>query len=103
MLKGILAIIGAAIGAALIVGLIPPPTQAAAAVPAAVTVVGTQSVAAVSVAAEETAATSCAQAWPYYETSCLRDGRRPNAAARTVRVIPTEQPAKRSASRNARL
>jgi hypothetical protein len=31
------------------------------------------------------------QAWPYYETNCLRDRRRPMAQARDVRVVTTDR------------
>jgi hypothetical protein len=31
------------------------------------------------------------QAWPYYETSCIRDRSQPNGQARVVRVISTDR------------
>ena len=33
---------------------------------------------------------ACAQSWPYYDNSCLRDGRQTNAAPRVVRIIAAE-------------
>lgn len=33
----------------------------------------------------------CSQGWPYYETTCLRDARRPNAAGRVMRVIAIDR------------
>jgi len=33
----------------------------------------------------------CSQGWPYYETTCLRDARRPSAAGRIVRVIAIDR------------
>jgi hypothetical protein len=35
----------------------------------------------------------CAQSWPYYDNSCLRDGRQTNAAPRVVRVIAADRAA----------
>jgi hypothetical protein len=36
--------------------------------------------------------TACSQrAWPYYETSCLRDTNTPTRQAREVRVVGTER------------
>jgi len=48
-------------------------------------------------AAPETA--GCLQSWPYYERSCLRDGRQHDGNARTVRLIATGGAASRHASR----
>jgi hypothetical protein len=37
-------------------------------------------------------APSCArQAWPYFETECLRDSNRPMGQARAVRVVTTDR------------
>jgi hypothetical protein len=33
----------------------------------------------------------CTQAWPYYETSCIRDRTRPDGQARVVRIISTDR------------
>jgi hypothetical protein len=41
----------------------------------------------------------CLQSWPYYERSCLRDSRRHDGSARTVRFIATGSAASRHASR----
>ena len=35
----------------------------------------------------------CAQSWPYYAPSCLRDTRRPHDAARLVRLIADDRAA----------
>ncbi len=39
--------------------------------------------------AEPEAGVSCVQSWPYYERSCLHDGRQHDGNARTVRLIAT--------------
>jgi hypothetical protein len=44
-------------------------------------------------------AAGCLQSWPYYERSCLRDGRQLDGNARTVRVIATGDSASRHASK----
>jgi len=41
----------------------------------------------------------CLESWPYYERSCLRDGRHADGSARAVRVIAMDRPAARSARR----
>jgi hypothetical protein len=51
----------------------------------------------VSKAAPETA--GCLQGWPYYEHSCLRDGRQLDGNARTVRLIATGGSASHHASK----
>jgi hypothetical protein len=33
----------------------------------------------------------CAQSWPYYERSCLRDDRQVDGIARVVRVVATDR------------
>jgi hypothetical protein len=35
----------------------------------------------------------CAQSWPYYESSCLRDSRQANGAIHAVRMIASDRPA----------
>jgi hypothetical protein len=35
----------------------------------------------------------CAQSWPYYDHSCLRDSRKADGNARTVRVIAADRSA----------
>lgn len=45
------------------------------------------------------AGVSCVQSWPYYEHSCLHDGRQHDGNARTVRLITPGGAASRHASR----
>ena len=71
MLKTVLAIVGAAFGAAAIVGLVAPPAPADAA----------------SAGAGGTGDAACGQHWPYYEPACLRDNRKRSGNAHAVRVI----------------
>lgn len=88
MLKGLSAITAAAVCAGLIVGFIPEPDSAAAnprnepinVAPTSAPVVA--------------AASACMQTWPYYEQSCLRDGRQAGREAPTARVIPSSYPVK---------
>jgi len=80
MYKSLLAVIVAAGCAAVLVGLVPPPTPAEAkATPAA--------------RDADIHMAGCTQAWPYYEQSCLRDNRRPDGSAGAVRVIAAGKPA----------
>ena len=51
------------------------------------------------IAANEPETGGCLQSWPYYERSCLRDGRQHDGNARTVRLIATGGAASRHASR----
>ena len=46
---------------------------------------------------DQTAA-GCAQTWPYYERSCLRDSRQHDGKTRSVRVIATGEPSAHRAS-----
>jgi len=88
-----LGILAAAVCAGMIVGLIPPSAPAAAAVPVQSAQARAPSLAAVEIAAPSIAALpqrDCVRAWPYYERSCLRDGRQPNGQARVVRLIPID-------------
>jgi hypothetical protein len=34
---------------------------------------------------------ACARGWPYYDLSCLHDGRRSDGAARVVRVVTADR------------
>lgn len=43
---------------------------------------------------------ACLQTWPYYERSCLHDGRPQDGNGRTVRLIATGGPAPRHPSRH---
>jgi len=96
MFKNLMAVIGAAVGAGMIVALIPPPGEAVAArtpqsgpteagklagVPAARGVAIPKPV--------------CTQHWPYYEQACLSDLRQPNGNARAVRRIAGNLQSKR--------
>jgi hypothetical protein len=36
---------------------------------------------------------ACAESWPYYETSCLRDERQTSGNVRNIRIIHTERAA----------
>jgi len=87
MLKSLLALVTAAVIAGLFVALVPPPAPVAAKTAAAgVGEVATDRSAIVP-SPVATRSVSCREAWPYYEPACLRDGREPNSAARTVRVV----------------
>jgi hypothetical protein len=82
MLKKLLAVIAAAACAAVIVGFIPTPTPAdAAKAPQAIAVDVDQP------AVLPAGSSSCAQGWPNYDQTCLRDARRPNGKARVARVV----------------
>jgi len=86
MLKTIAAVIVAAVCAGMIVGLIPPPGAALAAITPQASVDGE-----LAVAAEARLAgirkPACTQHWPYYERACLSDIRQPSGKARAVRLI----------------
>jgi hypothetical protein len=45
------------------------------------------------------ATAACTQTWPYYEQSCLRDGRQAGRGAPTARVIPSDYPVKAQVSK----
>jgi hypothetical protein len=93
MIKNILAIAAAAVCAGAIVGFIPEPAPAVAAgTPQAVQAQvtdnsGSNRPAVAAAHVPEIHGAGCTQGWPYYETSCLRDGRRPDGKARVVRVV----------------
>jgi len=88
MVKSIIAVSAAAVIAAIFVGLIPPPEPAAAASEAdfpslAIATVGAAPIPAASVPVDNS---SCTNAWPYYEQSCLQ-----HAKTRVVRVIADDK------------
>ena len=94
MLKGLSAILAAAVCAGIMVGFVPQPEPAAAAAtprPAP----REQSNVAINSAPVVAAASACTQTWPYYEQSCLRDGRQ----APTARVIPSGYAVKAAVSK----
>jgi hypothetical protein len=98
MFKNILAVVAAAACAAMIVGFIPPPAPAVAAeTPQAVprhansTSDSSSLAIAVAVSVPEISKSVCARAWPYYESSCLHDGRQSDGKARDVRIITADR------------
>jgi hypothetical protein len=94
MLKGLSAITAAAVCAGLIVGFIPEPD------PAAANTRNEQINAAPTSAPVVAATAACTQTWPYYEQSCLRDGRQAGRGTPTARVIPSSYPGKAQASKD---
>jgi len=98
MIKKILAIVAAAFCAGAIVEFIPEPTpaDAAGASPAVRshrTIISDSKKPAVfaAVRVAESRQALCSQSWPYYEPSCLHDGRRADGKMRVVRVIITDR------------
>jgi hypothetical protein len=89
MVKSTIAIIAAAGIAGAIVALVPPPRSAIAAseVDFPSLAVATVAAAPILTADAQADVSSCAQAWPYYEQSCLRNSRPSSGTARIVRVI----------------
>ncbi len=98
MIKKILAIVAAAACAGAIIEFIP---EAAPAVAAGVSAAAQSHGTSVSDRAKpavldaagiaERRKAVCAQAWPYYEPTCLRDGRRTDGKMRVVRVIAADR------------
>jgi hypothetical protein len=89
MKKSLMAIVFAAGCAAVFVGILPPPAPAAAAIQNSkhdVIAAGKTETPAPRAAEYRT---GCAEAWPYYEASCLRDAR----AHEGVRVVSVDKPA----------
>jgi hypothetical protein len=97
MLKGLSAILAAAVCAGIIVGFVPQPEPAAAATPRPAP--REQSNVAINSAPVVAAASACTQTWPYYEQSCLRDGRQVSRTAPTARVIPSGYAVKATVSK----
>lgn len=88
--KYLVAVIIAAGCAAILVGLVPPAVPAAAAPPSAERGV-TEAKPALAARGVDIGSAGCVQAWPYYEQSCLHDGRRQDGSAGAVRVIAAGQ------------
>jgi hypothetical protein len=97
MLKGLSAILAAAVCAGIIVGFVPQPEPAAAAVTPRSAPRERSNVAINS--APVVAASACTQTWPYYEQSCLRDSRQVGRTAPTARVIPSGYAVKAAVSK----
>lgn len=95
MLKGLSAILAAAVSASIIVGFVPEPEPAAAAATLRPTAINSAPVVVTT--------SACTQTWPYYEQSCLRDGRQVGRGAPTARVIPSSNPVKAPVSKIAKL
>lgn len=100
MLKGLSAITAAAVCAGLIVGFIPEPEPAAAAATARLNPRTEQINAAPTSAPVVAATAACTQTWPYYEQSCLRDGRQAGRGTPTARVIPSGYPVNAQVSKD---
>ena len=94
MLKGISAIAAAAVCAGVVVGFIPEPAPAVAAVTPHSASRNEQGNAVANSVPVVATAPACTQTWPYYEQSCLRDNRQAGGGAPTVRVIPSTYPVK---------
>jgi hypothetical protein len=99
MLKSIIAVTAAAVIAAALVGLVPPPEPAVAATErGAPSLIATNLAAAPQAAAAalpapaaQTDQRGCARAWPYYEQSCLHNSRQATGKTRVVRVIADDR------------
>jgi len=97
MFKNLMAVIGAAVGAGMIVALIPPPGEAVAARTPQASPVETGKLAGAPAARSAAIRKPvCTQHWPYYEQACLSDLRQPNGNARAVRLIAANARSKRS-------
>ena len=92
MLKGLSAILLAGVSAGLIVGFVAEPKRAVAAATPAAKPQAQRNNARVTRAVPVVATAACAQTWPYYEQSCLRDNRRAGDAAPAARVISLSHP-----------
>jgi len=92
MLKGLSAILLAGVSAGLIVGFVAEPKRAVAAATPAAKPQAQRNNALVTRAVPVVATAACAQTWPYYEQSCLRDNRRAGDAAPAARVISLSHP-----------
>jgi hypothetical protein len=92
MNKSLIAVIFAAGCAAVFVGIVPPPTPAAAAIqtdkPDVIASVKSDTV----TLRPGVQSAGCVQPWPYYEASCVRDSRR-HSARTAVRMITLDKPA----------
>jgi hypothetical protein len=92
MFRLVVAVAVAAACAAVFVGFVPPPTPALAAVESAHDNIA-QAATPAPLSRGDVASAVCAQAWPYYETGCLRDSRRQDGRAAVVRVVAFTKPA----------
>ena len=96
MFKSLMAVIAAAVGAGMIVALIPPPGAAIAAHTPQSSPANTGKLAGAPAArVANIRKPVCAQHWPYYEQACLSDLRQPNGNARVVRLIGGNPQSKR--------
>jgi hypothetical protein len=86
MYRGLCAVTAAAICAALFVGFVPPPGPAAAGIQPAQQATALTANSLTAIPEADIQPLGCAQAWPYYEASCLRDTHS-RAGAIPVRVI----------------
>jgi hypothetical protein len=93
MLKGLSAIALAGVSAGLIVGFVTEPERAVAAATSTAKPQAERNNVVINRAVLIAATASCAQTWPYYEQSCLRDSRRAGDAAPAARVISLSHPA----------
>jgi hypothetical protein len=103
MLRGLLAISAAAVGAGIIVGFVPQPEPAAAAATPPANPRSEQSNVAIDSAPVVATAFACTRTWPYYKQSCLRDSRQVGRAAPTARIIPSSYPVKAPVSKIAKV
>jgi hypothetical protein len=93
MKKSLMAVAFATGCAAVFVGILPPPVPAAAAMQNSkhdVIAAGKTQMPAPRAAEHRT---GCAEAWPYYEASCLREARVREGVSTTVRVVSVDKPA----------
>jgi hypothetical protein len=94
MKKSLMAVILAAGCAAVFVGILPPPAPAAAAIQNGkhhIIAAGKTETQAPRAAEHRT---GCAEAWPYYEASCLRDAHVHEGVSTSVRVVSADKAAK---------
>jgi hypothetical protein len=97
MFKNLMAVIAAAVGAGMIVTLIPPPGEAIAArTPQSSPADTGKPAGAPAARGAAIRKPVCAQHWPYYEQACLSDLRQPNGNARAVRLIAGNLHSKRA-------
>jgi hypothetical protein len=87
MYKGLCAVMAAAVCAAVFVGFVPPTAPAMAGVQTGEQAAALTAKTITAVPETEIRTAACAQAWPYYEASCLRDNRGRDGGAVVVRVV----------------
>ncbi len=93
MNKSLIAVVFAAGCAAVFVGIVPPPTPAAAAIQTGRRDIVTSMKSDTVTPRTEVRSAGCVQPWPFYEASCLRDSRRHEGSSGAVRVIALDKPA----------